>query len=188
MRTSALGRTPARRGIVLLGALCAVGLAAAAAGERAGGVSVQADRAEFDGRKGTIHYRGNVRLRDERRKLTFQGEELVARIAGRRLVSVTATGAPAVLRQYDEDAEIPDDEAGVGDESLRFSAVAERVVYNTEKGVIDLSGSVRVSQRGLGSLQSDSVRYAIDERRLVAGAAEPGRPSNRVLIRLPETP
>ena len=170
--------------------LCAAALAAAAAhGGPFGdgplsGVSVRADHAEFDARAGIVRYRGDVHLRHHERKISFRGETLSARVVDNRLVRLVATGSPAALRQYDEDTAIPEDESA-GDATARFSARAERIVYDTVQGIVEMTGSVRVSQRGMGELRSGHVRYAIDERRLVAGEADSGRSRSQVLIHWP---
>ncbi len=185
-------RTDTRRRAARAGALLVAGWVAGLLGAGAEtalldeGVSVEANYAEFDGLLGIIRYRGQVKLRVGPQRITFHGDTLDAQMERGRLTRLTGTGKPVVLRQYVEGAAIADSEGAVDPEQLRISALAERIVYDTARGVISMSGSVRLTQQGLGAVHADRVHYYINEQRIVAGAPASAEQPGRVLIKIPK--
>ena len=124
-----------------------------------GPIKITAERAELERREYAL-YRGHVRLTSADMVLT--GDRLELRQPVRGQYEARLTGAPARLDHAGDDKNPP------------VSASATQIVYDTRTATVDLSGGVQLA-RGTDQLNSGSVRYDIDARRISADGTGAGQ-------------
>jgi len=122
-------------------------------------IKITAERAELERREFAL-YRGRVRLVSDDMVLT--GDRLELRQPGQGQFEARLTGAPARL-DHPGDAQGPP-----------VTASATEIVYDTRTATVDLSGGVQLA-RGTDQLNSGSVRYDVDARRISADGANAGQ-------------
>ena len=121
-------------------------------------IHMHADRITVRQEKGTIIYRGNVRVRQG--GLSMRASRAVTRERNGRIVSVVATGRPVAVRHHPVDQAQP------------IHIRAKRVRYDPGGDTLDLDGSVTLRQ-GKDMLQSERLHYDIGNNRVLAKGLTP---------------
>lgn len=129
-------------------------------------IRMHADRITVQQEKGTIIYRGNVRVRQG--GLSMRAKQAVTRERNGIIVSVVATGRPVTVRHHPVD------------QTQAIQLRAKRVSYDPRGDTLDLSGSVTLRQ-GEDMLQSERLRYDLGNNRVVAKGLAPAKRPYAVL-------
>lgn len=132
--------------------------AGAPARRPSGPVTVTADRAEWQN-QGLMVYLGRVRVSAD--GLLLQGSRVALRQLGDGRWQATVTGAPA-RAEHGADGAPP------------LQASAQRIVYDSATGELEMSGEV-VLRRGGDELRGERILYSVGDRRIRADGGEGGQ-------------
>lgn len=135
-----------------------------------GPIKITAERAELE-RRETALYRGNVRLVSD--NLVLTGDRLELRQPVKGQFEARLTGTPARLTHTGENETPP------------VSASAETLLYDTQSGIVDLSGAATL-ERGGDAVSGHSIRYYVAERRISATGVDGNQV--QIVIQPPESP
>jgi len=135
-------------------------------------IRMHADHITVQQDKGTIVYRGNVRVRQG--GLSMKARRAVARERNGEIVSVVATGRPVAVRHHPMD------------QGQTIHIRANRVTYDPGGDAIDLDGSVTLRQ-GQDLLQSEHLHYDIANNRVLAKGSTPSKRAYAILHPRPKT-
>jgi lipopolysaccharide export system protein LptA len=133
-----------------------------------GPIKITAERAELE-RRETALYRGNVKLVSE--DLVMTGDRLELRQPVKGQFEARLTGTPARLTHTGESETPP------------VSASAETLRYDTQSGIVDLSGAAAL-ERGGDAVSGHSIRYYVADRRISATGVDGGQV--QIVIQPPE--
>lgn len=138
-----------KRSIVGLG-LCAISVITyALPSDRNKEISLIADRATYNDKTGITTYTGNVVI--EQGTLKINAASIVANLNSNRQIStVNASGSPAKFQQQLEA------NRGVA------RGEAQKIVYNAETGILNLSGNAYLYQDG-ASIRGNLLKYSMNK-------------------------
>ena len=136
-------------------------------------ISLLADRATYNEKTGVTTYTGNVLI--EQGTMKLQADSIVAQLnKSRQISTITANGKPAKFQQQ------MDTSKGVA------RGEAQKIVYNAETGIINLSGGAYLYQNG-ASIRGNTLRYSMNKGDIeaVGGVSSSGTSNGRVQIIIP---
>lgn len=135
-------------------------------------ISLVADRATYNDKTGLTTYSGSVVI--EQGTMKIQANAIVAQLnANKQVKVVTATGSPAKFQQQMD-----------GNKGLARGE-GQKIVYNAETGILDISGNAFLDQNG-ASIRSSTLRYSMNKGDVEANGSSSGQGGNgRVKIVIP---
>lgn len=120
-------------------------------------IHIRADQAEMDRNAGTVVYRGSVEA--QQGTMHVSADEMTVEIHERKVVRITAVGAPARYRQQLE--------ADQGE----VRADARTIVYHTQDERVDLRGDAFLEQGG-SEIAGELIHYDIVAGKVNAESGE----------------
>ena len=136
-------------------------------------LSLLADRATYNDKTGITTYTGNVVI--EQGTMKINAASIVASLNSNKQVStITATGSPAKFQQQLET------NRGIA------RGEAQKIVYNAETGILNLSGNAYLYQDG-ASIRGNTLKYSMNKGDIEASGTSntTGSPTGRVQIIIP---
>lgn len=150
----------AHKSMLVLALACASASTFALQSDRNQPLSLVADRATFNDKTGLTTYSGNVVI--EQGTMKLQANSIVAQLNSNKQVSlVTATGSPAKFQQQMD-----------GNKGLARGE-AQKIVYNAETGILNMSGNAYLDQNG-ASIRSSTLRYSMSKGDIEANGGTSG--------------
>ena len=150
----------AHKGMLISALALASASAFALQSDRNQPISLVADRATFNDKTGVTTYSGNVVI--EQGTMKLQANSIVAQLNANKQVSVvTATGSPAKFQQQMD-----------GNKGLARGE-AQKIVYNAETGILNMSGNAYLDQNG-ASIRSSTLRYSMNKGDIEANGGTSG--------------
>lgn len=165
-----------QKSMLVLALGCASASVFALQSDRNQPLSLVADRATFNDKTGVTTYSGNVVI--EQGTMKLHANSIVAQLNANKQVSVvTATGSPAKFQQQMD-----------GNKGLARGE-AQKIVYNAETGILNMSGNAFLDQNG-ASIRSSTLRYSMNKGDIeanggVSGSGQGGSNGGRVKIVIP---
>ena len=135
-------------------------------------LSLLADRATYNDKTGITTYTGNVVI--EQGTMKINAASIVASLNSNKQVStITATGSPAKFQQQLET------NRGIA------RGEAQKIVYNAETGILNLSGNAYLYQDG-ASIRGNTLKYSMNKGDIeVSGGSSATGSKGRVQIIIP---
>ena len=162
---------------LLKNAILAVGLcttsvmAFALPSDRNQAISLVADNATYNDKTGVTTYTGNVVI--EQGSMKLNAAAIVANLNKNKQIStITASGSPAKFQQQ------LDSSRGVA------RGEAQKIVYNAETGILNLSGNAYLYQNG-ASIRGNTLKYSMNKGDVEVSGGAKSVSKGRVEIIIP---
>lgn len=112
-------------------------------------ITLLADRATYNDKTGITTYTGNVVI--EQGTMKLNAASIVANLnANKQISTITASGSPAKFQQQ------LDTKRGIA------RGEAQKIVYNAETGILNLSGNAYLNQDG-ASIRGSTLKYSMNK-------------------------
>jgi lipopolysaccharide export system protein LptA len=138
-------------------------------------ISIEADSAEQDEKRGVITYKGNVRINQDGLQIHADKVQIIGgthpQTGARQIEKILARGEPAEFTHSTTTKNQKPD-------GSNLVAEAEQIHYFVQRGVVRLLGSASLLQQG-SSVTGKQIEYFIADQRVVA-AADPDNQQTRV--------
>jgi len=122
-------------------------------------IRIESDRLEIDETRRQSRYSGHVRM--QQGSLRVQADSILFFFdENNELIRLEIEGQPARLNQ-------------TGDDGLRLTGQALRIIYHSREAMLELDGEARL-QNGSDLIESKHIRFNIETSALEAGVPEAG--------------